>query len=162
MASEESGAGLSGILKDLRGAVGELFTGGKLAKEREVPVQVLFALTGYVAKADSIVTSHEAEFVNAVMKDMELPSGGLALANAAAFERGRMRQIDLAHEARRIQELYPAGSSELLHWLDVLVGVAMADGRLFPRERATLEDVGAALGFSAETVRLRLADVGAR
>ena len=83
-------------------------------------------------------------------------------ASNAAFERGRLRQIDLAHEARRIQELYPAGSSELLHWLDVLVGVAMADGRLFPRERATLEEVGAALGFSGETVRLRLAEVGAR
>jgi DnaJ like chaperone protein len=161
MASEDSGAGFAGILRDLRSAVGELFTGGKLPKERELPVEVLFALIGYVAKADSIVTSHEAEFVNSVMKDMDLPSGGLALANAA-FERGRMRQIDLAHEAARIQVLHPAGSSELLRWLDLLIGVAMADGRLFPRERATLEEVGAALGFSAETVRLRLAEVGSR
>ncbi len=160
MASEESGAGLSGILKDLRGAVGELFTGGKLAKEREVPVQVLFALTGYVAKADSIVTSHEAEFVNALMKDMDLPSGGLAMANEA-FERGRLRQIDVAHETGRIKQVYPAGSSELLEWLDILIRVALADGRLFPRERTALEEVGGALGFSAETVRLRLAEVGA-
>ena len=161
MASEDSGAGFTGILRDLRSAVGELFTGGKLPKEREMPVEVLFGLIGYVAKADSIVTSHEAEFVNSVMKDMDLPSGGLALANAA-FDRGRMRQIDITEEARRIQTLHPAGSAEMQRWLDLLIGVAMADGRLFPRERATLEEVGAALGFSAEVVRLRLAEVGAR
>lgn len=158
MASENTG-GLGGVLRDLGSAIGELFTGGKLAPERELPVEVLFSLIGYVAKADSIVTSHEAELVNTLMDELELPSGGRALANEA-FERGRLRKIDVTREAERIKALYPAGSGELLQWLDILIRVAMADGRLFPRERETLAEIATALGFSAETLRLRLAELG--
>lgn len=159
MASEQTGGGTSSVLRDLRSWVGELFTGGKLPKEREVPVEVLFSLIGYVAKADSIVTSHEAEFVNSLMDEIALPSGGRALANEA-FERGRLRKIDIVRETERIKALYPAGSTELLQWLDILIRVALADGRLFPRERETLGEIAGALGFSAETVRLRLAEIG--
>ena len=160
MTSDNASSGLAGILRDLRSAVGDLFTGGKLAREREVPVEVLFGLVGYVAKADSIVTSHEADVVNALMDELQLPSGGLALASAA-FERGKSRQISVADEAARIIALYPAGSPELLQLLDTLIRVAIADGRLFPRERATLEEIATALGFDAEALRLRLADIGA-
>ncbi len=159
MASENSGGGVGNVLRDLGSAISELFTGGKLAKDRELPVEVLFSLIGFVAKADSIVTSHEAELVNTLMDEMDLPSGGRALANEA-FERGRLRQIDLTREAERIKSLYPAGSSELLQWLDILIRVALADGRLFPRERETLEKVAAELGFSNDTLRLRLAELG--
>lgn len=160
MSSENSGGGIGGVLRDLRSAVGELFTGGKLPKEREVPIEVLFSLIGYVAKADSIVTSHEAEFVNTLMDELDLPSGGRALANAA-FERGRQRAINIDQEVTRIADVHARGSSELLQWLDTLIRVAMADGRLFPRERSTLEEVAAALGFSTETLNLRLAELGA-
>lgn len=159
MASDNTGSGVGGVLRDLRSAISELFTGGKLSKDREVPVEVLFSLIGYVAKADSIVTSHEAELVNALMDEQELPSGGRLLANEA-FERGRLRQIDITLEAERIKVLYPSGSSELLQWLDILIRVALADGRLFPREREALELIATALGFSAETLRLRLAEIG--
>lgn len=159
MTSENTGSSMGGVLRDLRSAIGELFTGGKLAKDREVPVDVLFSLIGYVAKADSIVTSHEAELVNALMDEYELPSGGRMLANEA-FERGRLRQIDITREAERIKVLYPSGSTELLQWLDILIRVALADGRLFPREREALELIATALGFSAETLRLRLAQIG--
>lgn len=161
MSSENTSGGIGGVLRDLRSAVGELFTGGKLSKERQVPVEVLFSLIGYVAKADSIVTSHEAEFVNTLMDELDLPSGGRALANEA-FERGRQRAITIAQEVDRIADVYPAGSSERLQWLDTLIRVAMADGRLFPRERATLEEIAIALGFSADTLRLRLAELGAQ
>lgn len=147
------------MLRDLGSAIAELFTGGKLAKDKELPVEVLFSLIGYIAKADSIVTSHEAELVNTLMDEMELPSGGRALANEA-FERGRLRQIDLGREAERIKSLYPAGSTELLQWLDTLIRVALADGRLFPREREALDKVATELGFSAETLRMRLAELG--
>jgi len=159
MASEQKGDGRSTVLRDLRSWIGELFTGSKLAKEREVPVEVLFSLIGYVAKADSIVTSHEAELVNSLMDEIALPSGGRALANEA-FERGRLRKIDIGRETERIKALYPARSSELLQWLDILIRVALADGRLFPREREALGEIASALGFSAETVRLRLAEIG--
>lgn len=159
MSSEETG-GVTGLLRDLRGFAKTLFTGGKLEKEREVPVEVLFALIGYVAKADSIVTSHEGEVVSAVMDELDLPFGGMALANAA-FERGKSRQISIADEAARIRALYPAGSPELVQLLDTLVRVALSDGRLFPRERTALEEIGLALGFSVTTVNQRLAELGA-
>jgi DnaJ like chaperone protein len=160
MTTDTTGSGMGSVLRDLRSAIGELFTGGKLAKERELPVEVLFSLIGYVAKADSIVTSHEADLVNTLMDEMELPSGGRALANEA-FELGRLRKIDVVREAERIKKLYPAGSTALLQWLDILVRVALADGRLFPRERETLETIAAELGFDSEAVRLRLAALGA-
>lgn len=155
MASENSSAGLSGILRDLRSAVGDLFTGGKLAEDRKVPVEVLFGLIGYVAKADGIVTSHEAEVVNALMQQMNLPSGGLALASDA-FERGKMRQIEVAGEVARIRALHPVGSPELAQLFDTLVRVAHADGRLFARERAALEEIGLALGLEPDDLARRI------
>lgn len=162
MASEDSGSSAtSELLRDLRGFAKTLFFGGKLEKEREVPVEVLFSLIGYVAKADSIVTSHEDEVKNAVMDDMDLPFGGMELASAA-FERGKSRQIVIADEAARIRALHPPGSPELLHLLDTLIRVALADGRLFPRERTALDEIGAALGFSEVTVKRRLAEIGAQ
>ncbi len=127
MSSEEKG-GVTGLLRDLRGFPKTLFTGGKLEKEREVPVEVLFSLIGYVAKADSIVTSHENEVFTAVMDELELPFGGMALANAA-FERGKSRQISIADEAARIRALYPPDAPELMQLLDTLVRVALSDGR---------------------------------
>ena len=160
MSSEDSGSGVTGLLRDLRGFAKTLFTGGKLEKEREVPVEVLFSLIGYVAKADSIVTSHEGEVVSAVMDELELPYGGMALANAA-FERGKSRQINIPDEAARIRALYPGGSPELVQLLDTLVRVALSDGRLFPRERTALEEIGQALGLSIDSVNQRIAALGA-
>ena len=161
MASENTDGGVTGLLRDLRGFAKTLFTGGKLEKEREVPVEVLFSLIGYVAKADSIVTSHENEVFTAVMDELELPFGGMALASAA-FERGKSRQIVIADEAARIRTLYTTGSPELQHLLDTLIRVALADGRLFPRERTALEEIGAALGFSEAGVKQRIAALGAQ
>lgn len=156
MASENTGTSLAAILRDMRGAIGDLFGGGKLPKEQEVPVQVLFSLVGYVAKADSIVTSHEADFANTLMDELGLPSSGLALASDS-FERGMRRQIDVDEEATRIRAIHPVGSPELLQLFDTLIRVAIADGRLFPREREALEKIALALGFNSETLGLRLA-----
>ncbi|MCX7563708.1 TerB family tellurite resistance protein [Xanthomonadaceae bacterium XH05] len=160
MTSQDAGGGTSGLLRDLRGFAKTMFFGGKLEKEREVPVEVLFLLIGYVAKADSIVTSHEGEVFSAVMEELDLPYGGMALASAA-FERGKSRQIVIADETARIRALYPAGAPELVQLLDTLVRVALSDGRLFPRERAALEEIGQALGFDIARVNQRIAALGA-
>ncbi|MEZ5545093.1 MAG: TerB family tellurite resistance protein [Lysobacteraceae bacterium] len=160
MTSETSSSGFTGILRDLRTAVVEMFGGNKLPEQQQVAVEVLFAFIGFIAKADSIVTSHEAELVNTLMDELELPTHGRAIASAA-FERGFRRNLVVATEAERIRAVYPKGSPELSRLLDTLVRVVLADGRLFPRERSTLEEVALALGFDAEAVRRRLGNNGA-
>jgi len=158
MSTPESKSGLGSVLRDLGSALGELFTGGKLDAELHMPVEVAFALFGYLAKADSIITSHEAEFVNGLMEEFNLPTQGLAMARAA-FDRGRQRQIDVKSEAQRFLAVYPKGSVELNRLFDTLLKLAAADGRVFPRERKVLEEITAALGFSQETLAARLESI---
>ena len=145
----------SSILKDMGKALSELFTFGKLAREQEMPVEVTFGLIGYLAKADRIITSHEAEFINNLMDELDLPTRGRELADAA-FERGVARQLDIKHEARRFLAKWPAGSTEVNHLLDTLLRLSASDGRLFPRERAALEELASALGFSETQLDARL------
>jgi DnaJ like chaperone protein len=156
MASSESGLGA--VLRDLGSALGELFTGGKLDDNLHMPVEVAFSLFGYLAKADSIITSHEAEFVNGLMAEFKLPTQGLAMARAA-FDRGRTRQIDVQAEAQRFLAVYPKGTTELNRLFDTLLRLAASDGRVFPRERKVLEEITAALGFSQETLNARLESI---
>lgn len=146
------------IMRDLRGAIGELFTGGKLDEQYRMPVEVAFGLIGWLAKADSIITSHEAEFVNKLMDELNLPTQGRAIANAA-FDRGRLRQIDVRLEAQRFMDKYPKGSTELNRLYDTLLKLAAVDGRVFARERVALEELTDALGFSRETLSARLETV---
>jgi DnaJ like chaperone protein len=148
-------SGFGGILRDLRGAIGELFTGGKLDDQYHMPVEVAFGLIGWLAKADSIITSHEAEFVNRLMDELNLPTQGRAIASAA-FDRGRLRKIDVKQEAQRFLAVYPKGSVELNRLFDTLLRLAAVDGRVFARERVALEEMTAALGFSRETLAARL------
>lgn len=154
MASEEKSA-FGGIMRDLKGAIGELFTGGKLDEQYHMPVEVAFGLIGWLAKADSIITSHEADFVNKLMDELNLPTQGKAIASAA-FDRGRLRQIDVRQEAQRFLAVYPKGSVELNRLFDTLLRLAAVDGRVFARERVALEEMTAALGFSRETLAARL------
>jgi DnaJ like chaperone protein len=154
--SDNSGVGA--VLRDLRGALGELFTGGKLNEQYHMPVEVAFGLIGYLAKADSIITSHEAEFVNSLMNELNLPTQGRARASAA-FDNGRLRKIDVKAEVQRFLAVYPKGSNELNRLFDTLLRLAAVDGRIFPRERVVLEEITTALGFSKETLTARLESI---
>ena len=62
MATTESGnsGGMGSVLRDMRMALGDLFAGGRIEPRDAVMVQVLFGLLGHLARADGIVTSHEA------------------------------------------------------------------------------------------------------
>jgi DnaJ like chaperone protein len=155
MGTNDAKSGFSGVLRDLKGAIGELFTGGKLDAQYHMPIEVAFGLIGWLAKADSIITSHEAEFVNRLMDELNLPTQGRAIASAA-FDRGRGRKIVVRDEAQRFIAVYPKGSPELYRLFDTLLRLAAVDGRVFPRERKALEELTAALGFSNETLNARL------
>lgn len=153
--AKKADSGISTLLRDVRATLGEMFTGGRLDPGQEVNVEVLFAMMGYLARADSIVTSHEAEFVNGLMDELELPTRGRELA-MHWFERGRKREIDLDEEMRRFLTAHPKGSEELNHLYDSLLRLAGSDGRLRPGERQFLEKVTAGLGFSVDALDARL------
>ena len=114
------------------------------------------SLLGYLAGADSIVTSHEAEFANGLMDQLDLPARGRDLAQGA-FLRGRQRKIEVDAELKRFLAEFPAGSTEAGRLYDALVQLAAADGRVRPTERIFLEQVTRGLGFHVEELNRRLA-----
>ena len=131
--------GFGGVLRDLRSAMGGLFSGGTLDETQRVTVEVSFGLMGWLAKADGIVTSHEAEFANRLVEELNLPTKGKAIAKAA-FLRGQHRKIDVAVEVTRFLAQHPKGTPEISRLYDTLLRLAAADGRIFNRERVALGD----------------------
>lgn len=158
MAASESG-GKSSLLRDMRMALGDLFAGGKADPRDVVMVQVLFGLLGHLARADGIVTSHEAEFVNALMDELTLPLKVRSEA-MASFEKGQRRQIELAGEVQRFVETFPPGTEQGGRLYDALLRLAAADGRVRPREREMLQEITIRLGFDAAVLDDRLKRLG--
>lgn len=162
MATTESGnsGGMGSVLRDMRMALGDLFAGGRIEPRDAVMVQVLFGLLGHLARADGIVTSHEAEFVNALMDELALPlkARGEAM---ASFERGHRRQVELATELQRFVEAHPRGTEQASKLYDALLRLAVADGRVRPREREILQEVTIRLGFDPAVLEDRLKRLGA-
>lgn len=144
----------SGLLKDLKLAVREIFA-GKIDDEKQVTLQVVFGLLGYLARADSIVTDDEAAFLNNLMDDMDLSLGARKIA-VDAMNRGKQRQIDIAVELERFLSVHPAGSPEVGRLYETLLNLAGSDGRVRPREREFLEQVTAGLGFTPDILDSRL------
>jgi len=151
MGDEVSG----GVLRDLRSAMGGLFSGGTLDEARRVTVEVSFGLIGWLAKADGVVTSHEAEFANRLVEELNLPTKGKAIAKAA-FLRGQHRKIDVAVEVTRFLAQHPKGSPEISRLYDTLLRLVAADGRVFKRERAALETLTDAFGLPRGVIDARL------
>lgn len=154
-------SGFGALLRDLGTALGDLFTGGKLEAGQETQVEVVFGLLGLLARIDSIVTSHEAEFVNQLMDELQLPTDGRRIA-MEAFNRGRQREIDLATETQRFLAKYPIGSPEVDRLHGALVRLATSDGRIQPRERTFLEELTVRLGYEAYALEARLKAVTPR
>jgi len=101
--------GVNAVLRDIRISLSELFTGGgRLEPKEELLVEVLFGLLGRLASADSIVTSHETEFVNELMDELHLPTRGREVA-LDWVERGRRRKLGLQPELQRFCKTFLPG-----------------------------------------------------
>lgn len=144
MAGTEGGIGA--VLRDMGSALGELLGGGKLDAARETSTGVLFGLLGALARADSIVTSHETELVNGLLEELKLSTRGRELA-LTAFDRGRRNELSLAGELERLFAVHARGSAEAASLFDALVRLAAADGRIRPREREFLNELTLRLGY---------------
>lgn len=142
-------------LHDLSRSLGELFGNSQARDRNAVTVEVLFGLMGLLARADSIVTSHETELVNSLMDDLQLSMRDRQRA-FEAFERGRKNECTLAAEMQRFLAQHPKGTPEAARLFDCLVRLAAADERVRPRERAFLEEMAVYLGYDPKTLEERL------
>ena len=147
--------GMSGMLRDLGNMLGGLFGGGEVSPERQTTLEVLFGLLGYLAKLDSLITSHEADFINHMMDQLSLNMRERELVSVA-LQRGRNREIDLTAEFKRFRDLHKPGSAESEQLYDALLQLAVADERLRPKERQFLETATAELGFDPSELDKRL------
>lgn len=144
------------MFRDLKITLSEVFGGGnKLDPNEEVTIEVLFGLLGYLSKIDSIVTSHEADFINEQMDELHLPTRGRQLA-MEALEKGRKRQMSISDELARFTAIHPAGSLEVAKLYDTLIRLAASDERIRPREREFLEEVTVCLGYDIGVLDTRL------
>lgn len=158
MSQSNDAGGLGGLFRDLGQGLSHLFGGGKPDSERTLTLEVLFGLLGYLAKLDSLITSHEAEFINRMMDTLKLSMREREIASAA-LARGRNRELDLVAELQRFRNLHRIGSSEVEHLYDALLRLAAADERLRPKERQFLETVTVELGYPLESLDVRLAQL---
>lgn len=148
-----------GILGQVRSAIGELFGGGTITPDQQLSIEVLFGLLGALAQADSIVTTHETDFVNTLMDEEALSTNARRIAKES-FDRGRHRQIDGEAEARRVVARFGKGSAQVERLYDALLRLAAADDRIRPREREFLEIITIALGFESHALDVRLKVIG--
>ncbi len=148
-------------LDSLKMTMQDVFGGGKLDSGQELSVEVLFGLLGWLARADSIVTDDEAQYVNDLLDELQLSLAGRRLA-MHAFDQGRQRAIDLKKETSRFLAVYPKGSTELTKLYDTLLRLAAVDERIRPGERAFLEQITQMLGFAPDTLDARLKLVSGR
>jgi DnaJ like chaperone protein len=155
MEKAETGGALGGVLRDVRLAFADLFSGSKLDATQEMTFEVLFGLLGAAAQSDGLVTSEETGYTNQLMDQLELTTVGRQVASEA-FERGRRKQIDVDAEIARFLERFPIGSPDVKRLHNSLVSLAAADKRLRPGERVFLEHVTESLGFKQELLEIKL------
>lgn len=147
--------GFGAIFRDIGQAFEGLFGGRDVDPQRAVWLEVLFGMLGYEAKIDSLITSHEADFINNMMDQLNLSMKERELASNA-LQRGRNRELDLKREFTRFRALFKPGSDESVKLYDALLQLAAADERLRPKELQFLEAATIELGYELAGLEGRL------
>jgi len=155
MTQDSHGGSFGGVLREIGQSLGSLFGGGHVEPARRVSLEVLFGMLGYLAKIDSLITSHEADYINHMMDELKLTIREREVASEA-LQRGRNREIDLLGEFRRFREHFKPGTAEVERLYNALIALAAADERLRPKERQFLETVTAELGYDMAELDARL------
>jgi DnaJ-domain-containing protein 1 len=91
---------------------------------------------------------------------LKLSTRGRELA-LTAFDRGRHNELTLAGELDRLYAVHPRGSEQAARLFDSLVRLAVADGRVRPREREFLNELTLRLGYDPGLLEDKLRRYGA-
>ncbi len=142
------------VFDDVRDALGGLF-GGKLDARYEALTTAMFGMLGAMARADGVVSTEEAQFTNALMDELKLPTRARQLANQS-FALGCKRDFDLEKTMLDLLRAYPRGSAEVDRVYESLLRLAAADSMIRPGERRFLEKVTLGLGFEPTELDARL------
>jgi DnaJ like chaperone protein len=144
-----------GVWQHVKSVFGGMFGGSGLTPEKQMEVEVLFGLIGFLAKADGLITSYESEFTNRMLDSLGLNLDGRAVA-MAAYDAGRTQGYDVEAAVGRFSAQHTLGSEQMERVFESLLLLALSDGRVYPRERMALERVATAFGVSKKSLDQRL------
>lgn len=105
-----------------------------------------FSVMGHLAKVDGFVSSQEIKHAEQVMERMGLN----AQARAAAielFQQGKLDSFDLDGVLHQLKTECGRRKNLMQMFLEVQIGMAIADGNLHAKEEQLLFKVGESLGF---------------
>ena len=144
-----------GMWHQVKGALGGLFGSSGLTEDKKMEVEVTFGLIGFLAKADGIITSFEADFAARLQDELNLNSAGRDIAYAS-FDAGRHKDYDVEQAVHRFLGTHRPGSEPMEHLFNTLLRLSLSDDRVYPREREALERLASAFGITEKSLEQRM------
>ncbi len=105
-----------------------------------------FQMMGHIAKADGRVSEWEIAAARAIMDHLQLNAGQRQSA-MDCFTEGKQPQFAVGVAIETFQHVCRDHPALLQQWLELLLNVAYADGRLHPQTHARLLDITDRLGI---------------
>lgn len=134
---------------------------GQIQRTQAAFFTAIFAVMGYVAKADGKVSRNEIGMAEKLMEQMRL-SPEQRKAAIELFNQGKQPAFDInsvlgqfRHECHRQRNL-------MQMFLEILIATAMADGDLHTAEHEALKRITLQLGFGAHHLEQLIGMIGAR
>lgn len=107
-------------------------------------ISALFRIMGHLAKADGRITQDEIEAAGKIMDSLKLTGERRQMA-IRLFGEGKLNGYRLAPEVKQLERSLPAAQHE--GFIELLLQVAYADGRLNRDEKAVIKTLTAAFGI---------------
>ena len=108
-----------------------------------------FAVMGHMAKADGHVSKSEIDLARRLMDHMQLTSQQKKIA-ITLFNQGKSEHFQLSQVLEQFKRECHRRTTVIRMFLEIQVQAALADGKLDPGESSILQQVAAALGFTAD------------
>ncbi|MCP5163219.1 MAG: co-chaperone DjlA [Hahellaceae bacterium] len=106
-----------------------------------------FGVMGHIAKADGRVTESEIAQARSVMQHMQLDAEQQSVA-IGLFNQGKQPDFPYIEVLAQLKRVAQHSSALLQMFLEIQIGMALADGELHEHEQKILRDVATRLGFS--------------
>ncbi len=120
-----------------------------------------FAIMGYIAKADGRVSEAEIAQARSVMGFMQLDANQIGVA-IGLFNQGKQTDFPYAELLDQLKLAARNSRSLLQLFVEIQIGMALADGELHDREQQILRDVATRLGFGVKAFEAILVRVVAQ